>query len=450
MADRPAQKLKALFARRADGFSHAGIAVMGVRVGAAGLALAAQVLAARLIGPDGFGSYALVMVWLVLLGHTATVGTNQLICRLVAAYRAQEDAPAIAGLLRFSLALAGGAALAISGLALGVVHFAPFGLSPEMTLLATLGLLIVPLLMVQDFLEAIARGLDKPILGIGPAMFVRHLAIISGVGVVFLTGGSADALTIMGFTIAGVVVSVAVQYGLVRGQLRETIGVAKPVYKVRYWTRTALPIALLDAAETLFNNADVLILGLFAPPEIVAFYFAATRIAQVLGYVPYGISAATAQKYASLAARGEQARLHQLIEYATFASTALTSVGALVLWAGAPALLSLFGPDYTVAAGVVPILALGLVAASALGPGEDVLTMLGEERACAMGFLVALGVTVGLGFALIPNWGMTGAALATAAGLTVRGLVLSSLAWARLGVVLPIGMARIGKKRAVA
>lgn len=33
----------------------------------------------------------------------------------------------------------------------------------------------------------------------------------------------------------------------------------------------AMPVALIDASEVLFHNADILILGLFAPPEIVAF-----------------------------------------------------------------------------------------------------------------------------------------------------------------------------------
>lgn len=443
-------RLKSLLVGGGDGFSRVGIAVMGVRVGAAGLALAAQVLAARLIGPDGFGAYALVVVWLVLLGHTATVGTNQLICRFVAAYHSQGDAGAVAGLLRFSLAMGSCAALFISLLALGIVHFAIPGMSPDMVILATLGLLAVPLFTVQEFLEAVSRGLDKPLLGIGPAMVLRHLAIIVGVGVVILTGGTADALTVMGFTIAGMVVSVALQYGLVRGQLKAVMGTAKPVYKIRYWLKTALPISLLDAAETLFNNADILILGLFVPPHIVAFYFAATRLAQVLAYVPYGISAATAQKYARLAARGERGRLDELVGSVTALSTTLVGIGALALWVGAPALLSLFGPDYVVAAGVVPILAFGLVAASALGPGEDILTMLGEERACALGFLIALAVTVGLNFLLIPIWGMTGAALATVAGLATRGVLLACLAWARLGMVLPIGMAGLGKRKVVA
>ena len=41
---------------------------------------------------------------------------------------------------------------------------------------------------------------------------------------------------------------------------------------IRFPQTDALPIALVDAAEVLFLNADVLILGLFLPPELVGLY----------------------------------------------------------------------------------------------------------------------------------------------------------------------------------
>lgn len=428
---------------RAGGFSRTGIAVIGLRMGAAALALLAQVAAARLIGPEAFGSYALILVWLLLLGHGSTAGTNQLVCRFVSAYAAKGDADAALGLLRFALALALSGSAVVTLAALAVVHFGPLALSPQMILLATIAFLVVPLLVLQEFLEAIARGLDRPLLGIGPAMLLRHLAILAGVGFVLATGGSADAVTVMGFTVGGLVASVAVQYLLLQGALRKMLAGAKPRYRIGYWFRIAMPVALLDASEMLFHNADILILGLFAPPEIVAFYFAATRLAQILSYVPYGVSAATAQKYAALAATGDLGRLQTLIGAATALSTGLALAGALFLWLFAGPLLTLFGSGYEAATAVVPILCLGIVLACALGPGEDVLTMMGAERLCALAFALALVVNIGLNFALIPTMGMAGAAMASAAALAVRGILLAVFAYGMLGMVLPAGFARL-------
>ncbi|MHB2266960.1 lipopolysaccharide biosynthesis protein [Aliihoeflea sp. PC F10.4] len=435
--------VRARMASHPGGFSRTGISVMGLRVGAAALAFVAQIAAARLVGAEAFGSYALVLVWLFLLGHGATVGTNQLVCRFVSEYRAKGDAGAALGLLHFALALALGVSLIVTLVALAIIHFGPTGLSPQMVTLATLAFLVIPLLVLQEFLEAIARGLDKPLLGIGPAMLLRHLAILAGVGFVFATGGSADAVTIMSFTVGGLAASVAVQYLLLRGELKKLLAGARATYRIGCWFKVAMPVALLEASEILFHNADILILGLFMPPEIVAFYFAATRLAQILSYVPYGISAATAQKYAALAAQGERHELQRLVGAATTLSTTLAIAGALFLWVFAGPLLALFGDGYDAATSVVPVLCLGIVMACALGPGEDILTMTGGERLCALGFFIALFANLALNFTLIPIMGMTGAAIATATALALRGIILAIFAHRQLGIVLPAGFSSI-------
>jgi O-antigen/teichoic acid export membrane protein len=242
----------------------------------------------------------------------------------------------------------------------------------------------------------------------------------------------------MGFTVAGLIASTAIQFFLIRSSVTQLIGDAKPHYQNWFWFKTAMPIAVLDASDVLFNNADILVLGMFAPPEIVAYYFAATRLAQILGYVPYGITAATAQKYSALAARQDRVGLQKLISSVAVTGTAVTTLAALVLWALAAPLLSLFGADYQAAALVVPILCCGLIAVCAFGPGEDVLTMLGEERVCSAVFAFVLIANLGLNFLLIPLWGMIGAAVATSTALALRGALLAWFAHKRLGLALPI------------
>ena len=432
------QKAGDLLAQHAGGFSRDGMIVVAVRVGGAGLGLLAQVLSARHIGAESFGYYALALVWLLLLGHGATAGTNQLICRFLATYRADGDAGAARGLLRFALMLAGGVAALFAGGAIAITQSGIAGFDPRLVALLTLTFAVVPLIVLQDFLEAIARGLDKPALGIAPAMLLRHAAIIAGMLALTLAGADGDALTIMSFTVVGLVASTAVQFVLIRKSLSGLIGIARPRYHAGYWFRTALPIAVLDGAEVLFNNADILVLGLFMPPEVVAFYFAATRLSQVLGYVPYGITAATAQKYAALAAHKDHAGLQRLVGSVSRVATAATLAGAVVLSALGVPLLSLFGDGYEAAAVTIPILCLGLVAACAFGPGEDVLTMLGEERICSAVFGLALATNLGLNFVLVPIWGMLGAAFATAFALALRGALLAWFAHRRLGLTLPV------------
>lgn len=417
--------------------------VMGIRIAGAAVALVAQVFASRVMGAEEFGRYALILVYLLLLGHFGTFGTAQLLCRLLADYLERGEQGKARGLLNFALA----STIAVSSLVLVVAAallLSPISpLEPGYVLLACLALAGIPLLALQDFLEAIARGLDRPNLGIGPAYMLRHLVIIAGLGALAAIGLGADASTVVVLTVMGLALSVAIQFALLKNHLRAALGEAPPVYSVREWIKSAVPIASVDFAEVLFFNADILILGFFAPPDTVALYFAASRIAQILAYVPYGVTAVTAQKYARLAAGNKWAELQALIRRSAWLSTAAAITGAILLSSLAGVLLNLFGPDYAQAHYLVPLLCLGIVAACMLGPGEDVLTMLGKERLCSLAFLSALLVNLGVAFTLVPSLGPVGAALAGVAGLTVRGILLAWFAYSRLGLVLPVfGWAR--------
>ena len=102
--------------------------------------------------------------------------------------------------------------------------------------------------------------------------------------------------------------------------------------------------------------------------------------------------------------------------------------------AAAPLLLALFGPGFSASVGVLAILIGGVVLQSAFGPAEDLLKMLGGERLCALVSVGFLALAVGLNLALIPAFGVMGAAVAMALSNMGRGLALSMAARMRLGL----------------
>jgi O-antigen/teichoic acid export membrane protein len=412
--------------------------IVAIRIFGAGLGLLAQVVASRFIGAEEFGRFALVFVWLLLLGHVGTAGTSQLLYRLLAEYLETGQHALAAGLVRFALAATLLASGVVACAGIGALLSGLLPLDPVLVLLGVVTLLAVPLLSIQDFLEAIARGLDRPALGIGPAYLLRHLAIVAGLLGLILAGQSATALTVVVLAIIGLVATIVIQLILLRPHLKAVIGDVRPRYQPRQWLRTAMPLAAVDLAEVLYFNADVIILGLLVPPEQVAFYFAASRLTQTLAYIPYGVSAATAQKYAAHGVAGRRTDLQALIGRSALLASAATILAALTLTVLAEPLLQLFGSSYDQAAHLVPILGLGMVVACLLGPGEDVLNMLGQERLCAIAFLAALVTNVATAFLLIPLIGPLGAAVAVVLGFSIRGLLLAFFAYRRLGLVLPV------------
>jgi O-antigen/teichoic acid export membrane protein len=417
-----------------------GAQVLAVRLAGAVLAYAAQVIAARYLGQDGFGIYALALVWLTILGHLSTLGTNQSITRYVAQALATGDEAAVRGFVRFGIVFVIGAGGLIGGVGVAVLTIAPGLVDSAYLWPLFLAALAVPLIGLQDNLESIARAFDRPILGIAPAYLVRHGAAIALFGGLALSGVAGTPTLAVAAALAAVGIGIAIQGVLLIAAIRRRVPPGPRRYEIRRWLATALPVAFVDGIEILMLNADVLLVGLFQPPHMVAAYFAATRLTQILDYARYAMSAANAQRFAAYAATDRMADLRRLAALTTVATVALTAFGAIVVIAAAEPLLALFGPDFTVAAGIVPILAAGMVVGTVFGPGEDVLTMLGEERSCAAVFAGALVLCLILNVSLIPTFGLAGAALATALTIVARSAALALVAWWRLGIALPLGL----------
>ena len=179
-------------------------------------------------------------------------------------------------------------------------------------------------------------------------------------------------------------------------------------------------------------SVDVILLGLFLPPEAVGAYFAATRLLQFVVFVPFAASSVTAQRFAEAQAHGDAAGLQALVtRTARLTTRATLAVGAALLVA-APLLLGLLGPGFEASLPVLAILIGGVAAGAALGPGGDLLTMLGAERLCAAVSLACLLASVALNLLLFPVWGPEGAAVAMAVTVAGRGAALALAARLRV------------------
>jgi O-antigen/teichoic acid export membrane protein len=79
------------------------------------------------------------------------------------------------------------------------------------------------------------------------------------------------------------------------------------------------------------------------------------------------------------------------------------------------------------------ILAIGVLARASVGPGERLLNMLGEQRACTFVAASAFVINIVLCFALIPRYGAEGAAVSTAAAFVFESVLLFAVTKRRLG-----------------
>lgn len=205
-------------------------------------------------------------------------------------------------------------------------------------------------------------------------------------------------------------------------------------YDFSLWLKTSLPLLLVLGFELLLQNTDILVLSRYLEPSQVAIYFAALKTIGLVSFVHFAVGAAAANRFSALKTRGEGEQLAETVREAVRWTFWPSLAGAVVLLALGKPLLWLFGPDFTVGYPVMFILAAGFLPRAAMGPAEIVLNMLGEQNRCAAVLLLSAVANLALNLALVPLYGIYGAAAATALSVASAAVALFLVARKRLGL----------------
>jgi O-antigen/teichoic acid export membrane protein len=153
-------------------------------------------------------------------------------------------------------------------------------------------------------------------------------------------------------------------------------------------------------------------------------------------FVLFSVKAAAGPRFSAAMASADRAELATIaVESARWSFWPSLLVGGSVLLAG-KLLLSLFGPSFTDGYPLMAILLAGILAKAFVGPGEAFLTMAGQQSLCVKLYAGALAANLLLNALLIPLFGLTGAAAATAGAMVAEALLLHVAVRRTFGIVL--------------
>jgi O-antigen/teichoic acid export membrane protein len=407
--------------------------VFMIRVISAVLAFGSQVLFARWMGTFEFGIYVYVWTWVLLLGQGIDLGLGTSAQRFIPEYRDRGLLALLRGFVSGSRWLAVAMAIGIAALSAGFVRLLEPWLDHYLLIPLYLACVTLPAYALANVQEGISRSYDWVGLSMMPAYIVRQSLLTVLMAAAYFAGLPMDAVTAM--IVAGVSIWLPTlgQMLLVNQRLARRIEPGPKAYEFKTWLTTALPILMVEGFYSLLAYTDVLVLQYFRPPDEVAVYYGAAKTLALVSFIYYSVSATTAHRFSSYHVAGDRAGLSafiaQSIKWTFWPSLAAT---ALLLLFGRP-ILGLFGAQFTDGYHLMFILAVGLLARAAIGPIERLLNMLGEQRICAMVYATAFAVNLALCFALIPLFGMAGAAIATASALIIESIMLFIVTRNRLG-----------------
>lgn len=436
--------LEALFARlrgEGDGASTGRNALLAfsIRVAGAALAYLSQAVLARWMDGFEYGVFVFVWVWVLILGGLAPLGLSTIAIRFVPEYRETGRLDALRGLLFGARAFAFGAATLIMVAGLAALHIFGDWLTGYYWLPAFLILFCLPVYALVDVQDGMSRGFAWIDIALSPTYIARPLLLLGA-----MLGASLAGLPLTAVTAAGCAVFAYWACGLIQTLLLErriarTVPAGPHAYDFRLWIRTALPLVLVLGFELLLQNTDILVLSRYLEPGDVAIYFAALKTIGLVSFVHFAVGTAVANRFSAHNARGDNEGLALAVREAVRWTFWPSLAGAVLLLALGKPLLWLFGPGFTGGYPVMFILAAGYLVRAAMGPAEFLLNMLGEQNRCAAVLSLSALANLALNFALIPLYGIYGAAIATAISVGAAAVALFLLARLRLGLNIFVG-----------
>lgn len=415
-------------------------AAFTIRVVSAATVYLSQVVLARWMGGSEFGTYVYVWTWVLLLGDVVHLGLPIAAQRFIPEYNASTAVDSLRGFIvgiRW-LALIGAGAAALLGAAL-VRLFEPW-LDPAQVVPLYLACLALPFFALSIILDGTARAYNWINLALAPHFFWRPLLVLAVMAAAHLAGYSANATTAMAAVLIATVAMTIVQLVLVDRRLRSVVAPGPRRYEAKRWLATSLPMMLMWGFYTLLTYTDVVMLQQFRPAGDVAVYYAAARTLLLVTFVYFSVSAAVTHRFSAYHLAGDRAGLAALVGNAVRWTFWPSLAATLVMLAVGKPLLWLFGPDFVAGYPLMFILAIGLLARASIGPAERLLSMLGQQRVCALIYGAAFVINLAGCAALVPAFGASGAAIAISSAIVFETAALFAVVKRRLGLTLSVFM----------
>jgi len=405
-----------------------------IRIFSAAIAYLSQVVLVRWMGAFEYGVFIAVWVTAVILGGIACLGFQTGVIRFISEYQSSGDEEHLRGAIFGSLLWAVIAATLIAGIgSIGIYYFGDL-FSNYYIMPIYLAAICLPMLALQEVQDGVARAHNWAGVALSPTFILRPILILSAMAIALYLGYPADAPTAMIATIIACYIASIGQFVILASRLRKAVPAGPRKFVPKQWLAITIPIFLIEGFYNLLTNVDILFVSHFMEPEDVSVYFAAAKTLALVHFVYFAVKAAAAHRFASYRTSGNHHRYEQFIQE-TVHWTFWPSLGlALLMLVIGKYFLMLFDPSFVVGESVIWILTFGIIARASVGPAESVLTMSGEQKACAFVYASTLCFNLILNFYLVPLYGLNGAAMATSISLVFEAFALYAAARRKLNL----------------
>lgn len=403
-------------------FAHPGVqnaAWIGVeKIGRMTLALLVGVLVVRQLGPERYGTYSYLLAWASMFGPIALFGVGENTVRhLVGSRKSEGSVLGTSALLR-SISCAVAALLTLCVFwAVGARVEARL----EMLAIPLAALLAYPLLVLEPYFQAHSRARVITMCGLGSGIAAAALKV----------WGIATGATVSFFLFTNAAESILLGASL----LATYLAITPPP---RFWRydkslavtlcREALPMVLGGFAIMIYNQSDLLLLGiLLDSPHEMGIYSAACRVSTMWMFIPMAVMTSASPFLYRLVDTDAQRYEHRLLQMMTLCvGIAYAFCIALTLFAG-PVLTTLFGGDFSASAAPLRVHVWSNVFAILGVAQRSWILSRGLLWISLQNTILGAIVNLGLNIFVIPTYGATGASWTTLASMLAATIIAMAI-----------------------
>ena len=410
----------------------AGITIVGTTASLI-MGFFSRALIARAISLSDYGLFNLILTVLTISLTVAALGIPNSMPRQIPYYltRKREKFPELISTATFIILISGvitmGVLFAFSGVISEV--FTDPAVSWGLRIIS----LSAPFTLLTSHLVSSALGLGRVRERFYYQQILRPLLWLLGVGFLYIIGPTLRSLLYL-----WVLLSAFIFLTLAIDIKRLKIVRIKPAFDpeiAKELTIFSLPLMLSGILWTFMTKMDTLMVGHYLPSSEVGLYNAAVPLASLLPFMLTAINTLYVPMATPLFAEGNMQDLTRLYQVVTKWILLGTLPFFAVLFVFPETSLGLvFGSKYLAASLTLQVLAIGFMFHTILGPNGLTLTVVGKTGFLTISNTLAVIVDFLLNMLLIPQWGIEGAAVATAVSYLVVNLANSWKIYIETGI----------------
>ena len=393
-----------------------GVILAGTFLGMLFDILLKRVLTSHL-SPADFGTYSLALTVISITGAIATLGLNEGVPRYIAFFRGSHEEQKIHELIISAIMMgliAGLLAMLVSPVLFE--HLAGKGFDMQGRILAVVKILIlaIPFTILLNLTVAIYRGFDRTSVNMYFYNIIRPVSLL-----IFASGA-----VFLGASLSGVVFSDVLSMVLTFG-IMSVYFVRRPPLKpelnlkfsepTKQLIRYSFPLLISATLMNIMTWTSTIILGYFESTEIIGIYSAVYPLVGFLTMVINSMGFVYVPVTSKLWGENKTQLIGPIYKIMTKWCFMLTfPIFALMFLYPEFLLTKIYGAEYASGSLVLRILALGFVTNSYLGFRYQTIIAFGDSDFLMKCSVASAGINVLLNFALVPQFGMVGAAIASA------------------------------------